>query len=436
MSAAPNTANNLHISDLRWIVAGSILAAFFLVVFGMVLILISALQLQHSIEGLPPDVAKGVTIGKVREDVATLDGREKLQASRAAELDSTHDKLAGFDAEMRAAVTKISAAERSAEHQVAAILLRYPDLAKIGIALPSDTGTSGFSRSVQDRLDGMLNDLIAKAAGGNIPGAQVDSFSREVRVALAPAIDSFNTADAQWRQDYNSSQLATGREKELATPLPDLPTLFKNDQYAGVLEDFRAYEVFGTSVFKVVWLPNAMLVLLLAIFMGMLGSLIHLTRRVVLEKCFATTGEMLSRIGLGAAVALALFFFSAAGVLAMSQNSASQSGDHAMSPYLISFLGITAGYLSDRVTAWMREIGENTFSLKSAEEPARWAVGLKAEMARQNLTSQTLAAAIGETVSDLDDWQALTKQVPSAAQKALAYYLRVRPNTLFTDVPP
>jgi hypothetical protein len=122
-------------------------------------------------------------------------------------------------------------------------------------------------------------------------------------------------------------------------------------------------------------------------------------------------------------------------MLAMSQTAAGPDSND-MSPYLIAFLGITAGYLSDRVTAWMREVGERTFKLEGGSMLNRWAVGLSAELAAQKLTAAQLAAGTDSTDADVDDWVALKKPVPAEEQRLIATYLRVDASRLFTDVKP
>ena len=145
--------------------------------------------------------------------------------------------------------------------------------------------------------------------------------------------------------------------------------------------------------------------------------------------------EMFYRIGLGAAVALALFFFASAGVLTLSQSSSGKAVTD-MSPYLISFLGITAGFLSERTTAWMREVGEKTFKLENGPQRSRWAMGLAGELAKQTVTPGMIAAATGLQASDIEAYASLQKAAPDRDQSLIAAYLRLHPSALFTDIDP
>jgi hypothetical protein len=201
-----------------------------------------------------------------------------------------------------------------------------------------------------------------------------------------------------------------------------------------VVDDFRSYEnLLWGFPYWFVFLPSSMLVLLLSVFMGMQGSLIYLARRLVLEKVATDWGEMLFRIGLGAGVALALFVFTTVGALTLQTSSGSEM---TMGPYLISFLVIMAGYLSDRVTAWMREVGEKTFKLEKGVDQDRWAIGLQSVTTAQGVALPDLAKAVGASASELQEWCDLKKSVPSEIQKALALYLHTDRSRLFTDLDP
>jgi hypothetical protein len=208
-----------------------------------------------------------------------------------------------------------------------------------------------------------------------------------------------------------------------------------NDDYWNLVEDFSSFKALaGEWAYSAVLLPRMMLILVLSIFMGILGSLIYISQDYLKNPDGRGFWDILFRIGLGAGVAFALFFFAAAGMLALSQNPNGSQGE--MSPYLISFLGITGGYLSDRVTQWMREVGENAFRIKSDGPPARWAVNLSDALKTNNLEAASLASAISVPPADVDAWIALSKPTPGEMQGLVAAYLREHPSKLFTDIAP
>ena len=214
------------------------------------------------------------------------------------------------------------------------------------------------------------------------------------------------------------------------------PSPLHSDAYWNLCEDFLSFKsLVGDWAYNIVLFPKMMLVLILAIFMGILGSLIYISQDFLKNPDSRGFWDILFRIGLGAGVAFALFFFAAAGMLAMAQGP-SGGAQAEMSPYLISFLGITGGYLSDRVTEWMREVGENTFKISAGGPPPRWAIGLDAALKAANLSSAQLASSVGVTVDDCDCWVSLSKAVPGDKQALVSAFLRVHPSKIFTDIAP
>jgi hypothetical protein len=226
--------------------------------------------------------------------------------------------------------------------------------------------------------------------------------------------------------EAQAKQLDDNSQKE-GTPLA-------NGAYWSLTEDFLTFRsLVGETGYNVIALPRMMLVLLLSIFMGVLGSLIYLTKDFHENPDSRGFWNIIFRIGLGAGVAFALFFFAAAGMLAMTQAKNAAQSD--MSPYLIAFLGITGGYLSDRVTQWMREVGERAFSVSGAVPP-RWAIGLDAALKATGMDNASLAAACGASVTDVEAWAAVTKPVPGDKQALVAAFLRHHASRIFTDIAP
>jgi hypothetical protein len=266
--------------------------------------------------------------------------------------------------------------------------------------------------------------------------AALDRFRNEVFAKLR----AFSAAHARYDANTSAAQSARAQLEALIKQKGELDksvapdgSALANSDYWNLCEDFYSFkELVGDLAYKVVLLPKMMLVLVLSIFMGILGSLIFLSQEFLRDPDGRSIWDILFRISLGAGVAFALFFFAAAGMLALSQNGGPQSE---MSPYLISFLGITGGYLSDRVMQWMRQVGENTFKIEGAEPP-RWALGLDAALKASGLNDLALASATGVTKDDAESWIALTKPVPPDKQPLVAAFLRIHPSKLFTDIAP
>jgi hypothetical protein len=181
-------------------------------------------------------------------------------------------------------------------------------------------------------------------------------------------------------------------------------------------------------------LPGIILTLVLTVLMGILGALISLARELVFEDQDPSIGQYLFRIGLGAAVALAVFFFAGAGALTLAQTSGADHGGVELSPYLVSFFGIVAGYLSKRVTQWMRETGARIFPVK--DEADRWAIDLNGILSTHGTTAVALETATGITPEQMALWATRKEAVPLQAQTQIAAFVREPLYKLFTDIAP
>ncbi len=410
--------------------AASVLAllATFLVVFAAILLLISALKLQRSV-ATDIDNTIVATVGQVRLDIALLETLEQEAVADGKRLAEIQGRLATYDAQL-------DAAKQSVVGKIQKLAAETPQVPSASIFLPSTGNVDQDPYALNDRLDLYKQKVRAGATPETDPKA-LQGFFDQLNIAVSPDIITFYRVRDLWRDADAEKKALQARQTELKDgPKASGAVRLTNESYKNVVEDFRTFQALvGKTLFGIVLIPNPVLVLLLAVFMGMLGSLIHLSCRVVIGGDHVRTSEMFFRIGLGAAVALALFFFASAGVLSLSQTNAGNNSTE-MSPYLISFLGITAGFMSERVTAWMREIGEDTFKLKNGAGRDRWGTGLGAEMEKQAIGKQAIADALGNTVEEIEAWIALAKPVPDRDQRLLAAYLRTHKSRLFTDIDP
>jgi hypothetical protein len=315
--------------------------------------------------------------------------------------------------------------------------IENPQIPSALVALPSLDNPQDNTARVNERIELYKQKVAADADKATVTPAMLSNYFVGLEKDILPVMNGFFPARDSWRDAVRRKQMLEDEKAALLAPPKDVAAnRLANESYRTVVEDFRTFEkLVGVRLFGVVLIPNPVLVLLLAVFMGMLGSLIQLCRRLVIEREAIQANEMFYRIGLGAAVALALFFFASAGVLTLSQSSTGKV-DTNMSPYLISFLGITAGFLSERTTAWMREIGEKTFKLENGPDRSRWATGLAGELAKQNLTAAAIGAATGIQTADVEAYAALKKSAPDKDQALIAAYLRLHPSMLFTDIEP
>ncbi|MGH6872772.1 MAG: hypothetical protein ACREHE_14820 [Rhizomicrobium sp.] len=299
------------------------------------------------------------------------------------------------------------------------------------------------SLGLQDALAAYFIEYYQQAAAqpgdaGTAAHKQIDEFKAQTfkpYQIYATARAKYDAAQSQLQSLKAQNDALQAQEDDYYNGIIADPSPLATDAFWNLCEDFLSFKsLVGDWAYNIVLFPKMMLVLILAIFMGILGSLIYISQDFLKNPDGRTFWDILFRIGLGAGVAFALFFFAAAGMLSLSQTS--NGGPPEMSPYLISFLGITGGYLSDRVTEWMRQVGENTFKVDDGGPPKRWAMGLAAALSAAGLDSTALASAVGVPASEAADWASLTQPVPGDKQALVSAFLRTHPSKLFTDIAP
>ena len=295
----------------------------------------------------------------------------------------------------------------------------------------------GFGNTVDDYFDAYYTELgaapNADAARKSLNAFKAETYKRMTKYFAARA--QFDSDASNVRGLNVQIAALEAQAKQLDDNSQQVGTPLANGAYWSLTEDFLTFKsLVGETGYNLIALPRMMLVLLLSIFMGVLGSLIYITKDFYQNPDRRGFWSIVFRIGLGAGVAFALFFFAAAGMLAMAQAKSGSQSD--MSPYLIAFLGITGGYLSDRVTQWMREMGENAFKVKGDGPPDRWAVGLADGLKANGLDNTALASSVGVPAADADAWVAMTKPVPGDKQSLVAAFLREHPSKVFTDIAP
>jgi hypothetical protein len=425
---------------------GLFLIAAFAATSTVLLFVITAEQLQDSITATDLGTTK-TSIGAIRQDVAKVENYYTVLAGFAKKQVQTQEELYDAGIAREAAMTKLvngvaqirSFINRADSNSIVEPLRLHAFTETA--TTPSDRALA-FDESVAVYFAPYYAELDRIVAGEAVTRAKakLESFKTAVYQQLethTANLAAFNAAASKVSSLQSQADWLERSRKTFDDSVGAPGTPLNNDNYWNLCENFYSFKTLvGEAAYKIVLLPKMMLVLLLAIFMGVLGSLIGISRDFLRDPEGRTFWEILFRIGLGAGVAFALFFFAAAGMLAFGQEAHAAGPQAQLSPYLISFLGITAGYLSDRVTAWMCAVGGRVFKLGDDDEPERWAIGLKAESETQNIATPVLAKAIGVPAEEVTAWIAVTRAVPPESQKALALYLHADRSRLFTDIEP
>jgi hypothetical protein len=107
-----------------------------------------------------------------------------------------------------------------------------------------------------------------------------------------------------------------------------------------------------------------------------------------------------------------------------------------LSPFVIAFVSLAAGLLSERAIDLFRRTSDSWLGSVEASQAARWAVHLQEELDKAGLTIDKLSQRLDVSADKLREWAEERSQVPIDKQRDLAIVLDRPIRALFTDVPP
>jgi len=424
----------------RWLrrtndLAGDLVAAvwligWFFICMGFIVITMAAQQFQteisSSVEG------NKLTVGQALND---LD--QYTEASHSAQVAGRNRDLA--DSALTQAKAQVSDAELKAAHTRSLLKGNLSELySRLGLVPIYNIGGKFEPQDFENSIN-FSNDLVFRATTYILKAPKSVTSDLKIQALLSTARGGVLTLQSQTDDleakvkklsDFKEAQAVSYKNFDSAHQ--KLAGMGSMEQLANDMEYYKQL-LYGFP-FRFIALPSIVLTLFLTVLMGVLGALIALTRELVFEDHDHNFGQYLYRIGLGAAVALAVFFFAGAGALTLAQTSNGSAGSVQLSPYLVSFFAIVSGYLSRRVTQWMRETGGRIFQVQ--EESDRWAVDLDAALAQAGTTADALALATGLPMEELTLWKTRKGAVPYQAQLQISAFLRIPPYKLFSDIAP
>ena len=183
-------------------------------------------------------------------------------------------------------------------------------------------------------------------------------------------------------------------------------------------------------------IPKQLLILLLTISMGVLGSLMRITRSYFDKK--PDEVEAISwyffRPFLGAITALAVLILLKAGQLTIT-NASVGSNTESLNPFFISFLALISGFLSVQAHDRIRRAGAAIFGASQHPSVSRWLVESRMKsLGSKDLVS--LASYLGISKEKVQKWFDLQEAVPESAQPIVSAWLDEPQQILFTDLSP
>ena len=132
-------------------------------------------------------------------------------------------------------------------------------------------------------------------------------------------------------------------------------------------------------------IPSPVLVLMLTMGMGLLGSVVTMTWSFVRRDGDLTVRRFLTLPFVGMMSAFIIFIFINAGQLTLTADGTAAK----LNQFVLSFVGIISGLLSERAYARISDVGSNFFKVDAGV--SRWGARLQQAMIEKGVTSAELA---------------------------------------------
>lgn len=176
--------------------------------------------------------------------------------------------------------------------------------------------------------------------------------------------------------------------------------------------------------------PRQILVMLLTISMGFLGSVITMTWTFVRRESVHSVRRFLLLPFVGAMSAFIVLIFLKAGQLTLTAGDTTDE----LSPFVLSFVGIISGLLSERAYGRISEVGQSFFRVEARAD--RWGIRLKAALAAAGVSIDDVARHLGIDTGDAAEIVEGRASANPAQQQLIAALVRAEPRELFTDIAP
>ncbi|MBY5932369.1 keratin [Tateyamaria omphalii] len=122
------------------------------------------------------------------------------------------------------------------------------------------------------------------------------------------------------------------------------------------------FPIFPDILMRFVSFPTIFLTLIVTIAAGGLGTVVAFSRRYYSAKNAdeLTLSRLFVNVGEGIAAAIAIFLFSGAGMLALTQGSG-PANDVELSPYTVAFIAFLSGFMAEDAFASIQSAGKRIF---------------------------------------------------------------------------
>ena len=189
------------------------------------------------------------------------------------------------------------------------------------------------------------------------------------------------------------------------------------------------------SIYSFVTLPSEVLILLVVIAMGTMGSLISISQVFFSGEDRSITFYLFRPL-FGAVVAIGVYVVTKAGVIVASNLPAQADGSAKLNAFFVSFISLVGGMMSESAIEMFKRAGANFLRGDPVMEHARYASGVAATMANQKKEPKDLLPFLDVQPEIVAKWLEQNEKVPGGAQRIIAAWLKQPVRNLFSDLPP
>lgn len=179
---------------------------------------------------------------------------------------------------------------------------------------------------------------------------QANAASHDVQAQRKAVMDKIDELQGRW-DDFHAEVVALQKTLPPGNPLrARLSALSLN---IPLLPDI---------LMRLVSFPTIFLTLIVTIAAGGLGTVVAFSRRYYSSKHASTLtlSRLFVNVGEGIAAAIAIFLFSGAGMLALTQGSG-PANDVELSPYTVAFIAFLSGFMAEDAFASIQSAGKRIF---------------------------------------------------------------------------
>lgn len=417
-------------------IGGLLLLGMYAVVFYTVIMSLTAYQIQTRVRVIN-DQGERQSVWSVARIANQVLTREKLLDDKL--LDLSLNEFDSLDAEK--AILEASRQKLELDRKLVALLARLQP----PIVVPSNA------------TEGVLIEEAEKGEADPQAGEQIRSLKLEYLGHAA------TQRDKQAIKDLADKEIARLKEeiKALQAEKAEFEANTHNyRQIADVIDELRFFRsalrddgsgfvfsisefLFGSSKaekdkqagYMFVTLPSEVLIMLVVISMGTMGSMISITQIFFAGEDRPLTFYLFRPL-LGAIVAIGVYVITKAGVIVASNLPLQADGTAELNAFFVSFISLVAGLMSEAAIRTIRRAGTSFLRGDPVTERARYASRVEDTMSAKKRKAKELYPFFDVTNDVIDKWLAQTEPVPGDAQRIIAAWLGEPVRNLFSDIPP